>query len=473
MTLTSVLLWIIPPVLGLLAIWAATHALLNKRDSKAAFGWIAFIIILPLGGPFIYLLFGLNRSFTRARRDYVTKLLKDSSDTLSDPPGTNFRPLSTVGEKIVGRGLSSCDEVIAMENGEILFPAMLEAIDGAVSRVLLGTYIFDHDETGLQFVDAMYRAKERGVEVKVIVDGLGEAMRIPRIGRALKKAGIEFARFNPIHLIPPSLNINMRSHRKLMIVDGVYAFTGGSNIGSRHLAAREDNPHRVLDLHFRLKGRIVDELEWAFRRDWYYCKGTRDFGRFLHCNLNYPEAPVWTRLMLDGPNKELDRLNDLLLGVISAARQKVWIMTPYFLPTLDLVGALMAASLRGVDVQILLSGHNNIKPAHWASQNILRQLLEKKDIHVYYQPPPFIHSKLLLIDDVYALIGSANMDPRSLRLNYELGVELFSTEINSQLSAYFTGKRENAVRVTREDIERRSLPARIRDSIFWLFSPYL
>src|SRR5690606_17065074 len=144
----------------------------------------------------------------------------------------------------------------------ILFPAMLEAIDGAVSRVLLGTYIFDHDETGLQFVDAMYRAKERGVEVKVIVDGLGEAMRIPRIGRALKKAGIEFARFNPIHLIPPSLNINMRSHRKLMIVDGVYAFTGGSNIGSRHLAAREDNPHRVLDRHFRLKGRIVDELEW-------------------------------------------------------------------------------------------------------------------------------------------------------------------------------------------------------------------
>src|SRR5690606_11951946 len=141
--------------------------------------------------------------------------------------------------------------------------------------------------------------------------------------------------------------------------------------------------------------------------------------------------------------------------------------------SLDLVGALMAASLRGVDVQILLSGHNNIKPAHWASQNILRQLLNKKDIHVYYQPPPFIHSKLLLIDDVYTLIGSANMDPRSLRLNYELGVELFSTEISSQLSAYFTGKRENAVRVTREDIERRSLPARIRDSIFWLFSPYL
>src|SRR5690606_375086 len=233
------------------------------------------------------------------------------------------------------------------------------------------------------------------------------------------------------------------------------------------------NPHRVLDLHFRLKGRIVDELEWAFRRDWYYCKGTRDFGRFLHCNLNYPEAPVWTRLMLDGPNKELDRLNDLLLGVISAAQQKVWIMTPYFLPTLDLIGAMTAASLRGVDVQILLSGHNNIKPAHWASQNILRQLLVRTDIHVYYQPPPFIHSKLLLIDGTYTLIGSANMDPRSLRLNYELGVELFSADINSQLSDYFIAKRENAVRVTRKDIDERSLAARLRDSFFWLFSPYL
>ena len=470
--LSSVLLWIIPPLLLVMAILAAGHALLNKRDSRAAFGWIALCIILPLAGPIIYLIFGVNRVNSRARRVYITKLLKDSTDTIADPPGTRFRPLSTVGERVVGKGLSSCDEVTILENGEGLYPPMLEAINGAVKHVLLCSYIFDNDATGLQFVQALSAASKRGVEVKVILDGMGEMMSFPRIGRALRREGVEFTRFNPITLIPPSLNLNMRSHRKMLVIDNLYAFTGGANIGSRHLCALEGNRHPVQDIHFRLKGRMVDELEWAFRRDWHYCLGTRKLGPFKHSNPNRANAPVWSRLVLDGPNKELDRLNDLLLGVISAASQRVWIMTPYFLPSLDLIGALVAAHLRGVDVQILLPGDNNIKPAHWAARNVLRTILEH-DIAVYYQPPPFIHSKLLLIDDQYALIGSANLDPRSLRLNYELGVELFSSEINQQLSQYVSAKRTVSTRVTKAEIESRLLPERIRDSIAWLFSPYL
>lgn len=472
MTLSSALLWIIPPLLLLVAILTAGHALLTKRDSKAAFGWIALCIILPLAGPIIYLLFGLNRITARARHAYVTKLLKSTCDTLTDPEGTQFRPLSTVGERVVGKGLSSCDEVIILENGDKLYPVMLEAIDNAKVRILLCTYIFDNDETGMKFVTALARAHQRGVEVKVILDGLGEFMRLPRIGGELKKAGIDFTRFNPIKFFPPSLNLNMRSHRKLLIVDEHYAFTGGANIGSRHLCDQLDNPNRVLDIHFRLRGRIVDELEWAFRRDWYHCNGTRDMGPFQYCNPNRSEAPVWSRLVLDGPNKERDRLNDIMMGVISAARTRVWIMTPYFLPTLDLSGAIIAAHLRGVDVQIMLPGLNNIKPAHWASRNILRQILQT-DIAIYYQPAPFIHSKLLLIDDCYALIGSANMDPRSLRLNYELGVELFSNDVNAKLSDYFSIKRETSTRVTRQEIDSRSLPIQLRDSFVWLFSPYL
>ncbi|MDP1931219.1 MAG: phospholipase D-like domain-containing protein [Gammaproteobacteria bacterium] len=472
MTPSSALLWILPPLLLLMAILAAGHALLNKRDSRAAFGWIALCIILPLAGPVIYLIFGVNRVNNRARKGYITKLLKDYTDTISDPVGTNFRPVSTVGERVVGKGLSSCDEVTILENGEGLYPAMLEAINAAATRVLLCSYIFDSDSTGLQFVEALSAARKRGAEVKVVLDGMGELMSFPRIGKALQRAGIEFTRFNPVTLIPPSLNINMRSHRKMLIIDSLYAFTGGANIGSRHLCALEGNRHPVQDIHFRLKGRIVDELEWAFRRDWHYSIGTRKLGPFRHSNPNRSEAPVWSRLVLDGPNKELDRLNDLILGVISAASSRVWIMTPYFLPSQDLIGALIAAHLRGVDVQILLPGENNIKPAHWAARNVLRTILEH-DIAVYYQPPPFIHSKLLLIDGQYSLIGSANLDPRSLRLNYELGVELFSPDVNQQLSQYVLAKRGISRRVTKTEIESRSLPERIRDSIAWLFSPYL
>ncbi len=472
MILSNALLWILPPLLILMAVVTAGHALLNKRDSRSAFGWIAMCIILPLAGPIFYLLFGLNRVTKRARKTYLTKLLKDSSDTLSEPPDTDFRPLSMIGERLVKKGLSSCDEVVILENGEALYPAMLDAINAATQRILLGTYIFDNDGTGRQFAEALAAAKARGVEVKVIVDGMGEFTSLPRIGGVLMRHQIDFVRFNPITLFPPALDLNMRSHRKILVVDGLYAFTGGANIGDRHLSERIGHQDRALDIHFRLRGRIVDELEWAFRRDWHYCHGTRDLGPFQHCNRNHIGAPAWSRLILDGPNKDLDRINDLIVGVVSAARHKVWIMTPYFLPTLDLIGALHAAYLRGVDVQILLPGYNNIKPAHWACRNFLRQVL-KYDIEVFYQPPPFVHSKLLLIDDQYALIGSANLDPRSLRLNYELGVELFSSDLNAQLSRYFSARREQARRVTREEIERRSVPERLRDSLAWLFSPYL
>jgi len=466
------LLWIVSVALLAGAFLAAGHALLTNRDSKAAFGWIALCFILPLAGPIIYLVFGINRVSHRAKRDYFIKISRDSLPTIAEPEGTDFRPLSKVGETLTKKGLSACTDLQVLENGENLYPQMLEAIDAATSRVLLASYIFDNNATGHLFVDALHRAQQRGVEVKVIIDGLGEFMSLPRIGGRLRRHNIEFVRFNPVTLLPPALNINLRSHRKLLIVDGRYAFTGGQNIGDRHLAHRTDNPNRVLDIHFRLSGKIVDELEWAFWRDWHYCKRTHEVPSFQSSNENLLVAPMWSRLVLDGPNKDLDKLNNLIMGVISSAQTRVCIMTPYFLPTLDLTGAIIAAHLRGVQVTILLSGHNNIVLAHWASQNILLQILEQ-DIEIYYQPAPFIHSKLLLVDDNYSLIGSANMDPRSLRLNYEMGVELFSEQVNQQLSDYFESKRAISRRVYRDAIANRPLLVHIRDSLAWLFSPYL
>jgi len=468
----SLLLWAVPFILLTVAVVAAGHALLNKRDSKAAFGWIALIIILPLAGPFLYLLFGINRVHHRAQKDYDIKANRDSLTTIADPQSTHFRPLSTVGEVLTNKGLSSCNDMEILIDGEALYPAMIEAIEGARYRVLLASYIFDNDETGHRFVQALAAAVKRGVDVKVIVDGLGEFTSIPRIGGRLQDHGVPFLRFNPVRLWPPALNINMRSHRKLLIVDGLQAFTGGQNIGDRHLARAAVNPKRVQDIHFRLSGKVVDELEWSFWQDWHYCKGEREMETFRGNNVNVPTSHTWCRVILDGPNKDFDRLNSLMIGVISAARSRVRIMTPYFLPTLDLISAITAAHFRGVSVTILLPGFNNNKAVHWASQNVLRQILEH-DIDIRYQPAPFVHSKLLLVDNHYALVGSANMDPRSLRLNYELGVELFSEKVSQQLAKYFDDKAAVSTRVTRQQIQNRSLPAQLRDSIVWLFSPYL
>lgn len=465
-------LYLITVGLGILGLSTAAHVLLNKRDPKSAFGWIALCIILPLAGPLLYFVFGINRVHHRAARDYLIEVPSDALSNLTEPPGTNFRPLSFVGENLTGKGLSDCSEFRIHENGEALYPAMLECINNASKRIYLASYIFDNNTSGIAIAKALAAAVRRGVEVKVIVDGLGEFMTRPRIGNLLHELGVPFQRFNSISLFPPALNINMRNHRKLLIIDGEWAFTGGQNIGDRHLADKLDNPHRVLDIHFQLRGEIVDDMELAFLQDWYYCTDSDEPPVFAGINMPDPEANIWARLVLHGPNKDIEKLNHLIVGVISAAKREVLIMTPYFLPTYDLIGALIAAHLRGVKVQILLPGHNNIKLIHWAMQNTIKQLLES-GLDIRYQPAPFVHSKLLLVDGEYALIGSANMDPRSLRLNYEMGLEIFSKTVNNSLRDYFVARAESSRSISLEQISNRTVPARIRDSLAWLFSPYL
>ena len=196
MNTTTALLWIAPPVLLVISLLASAHTLLNKRDSRGAFGWIAVCMSLPLGGPILYLIFGINRVNATARRHYVTKLPKDAAGTVPTPTGTRYRPLSLVGENVVGKGLTSCDEVLVLENGEALYPAMLEAIGQAQHKVLLCTYLFDKDATGALFIDALCAARDRGVEVKIIIDGMGEWLSAGRIGPVLKKCGLEFTRFD-------------------------------------------------------------------------------------------------------------------------------------------------------------------------------------------------------------------------------------------------------------------------------------
>ncbi len=455
-------------------VFAALHALLTKRDSKSAFGWIGFCLILPIAGPLVYLIFGINRIHQRAHRAFFARLEIDESPSILEPDGADLRPMSTVGERVTGKGLRAASSVTMLQNGEQFYPEMLDAIAGARDKIHLSSYIFDNDHIGDQVVEALCAARDRGVSVRIIIDALGEFMCLPRprIGGKLARQGLKFARFNPITLIPPAIHINMRNHRKILVVDGRLAFTGGQNIGARQLAESQTDHGRITDLHFKFTGKIVDELERAFLRDWYYAHGKKDPQAFIPVNANPTRSKIWTRLVLDGPNEYLDRLNDLLVGIISTARQRVWIMTPYFLPGPDIAAALVGARLRGVDVKLVLPSKNNIFLVHWASQNILPYYLEK-DIAIYFQPPPFAHTKALVIDDQYSLVGSANLDARSLRLNFELGVEVFDRELNQQLAEYIDNKVQQASRLVDSQLKSVSLPSRVRNAIAWLFSPYL
>jgi cardiolipin synthase A/B len=454
-------------IAGLLGILASIHALLYKRRPRAAFGWIAVCLTFPLAGAALYFWFGINRARRRARQLRDEGHVEFSAEHAAEPPA-DHAALARLGEAVTGQPLLGGHSVEALHGGEAAYPAMLAAIDSAQHRVYLVTYLFDTDETGRGFADALGRAVERGVDVRVLLDGVGELYTFPRARRMLRKRGVTIRRFLPPRLVPPSFMVNLRNHRKILLIDDELAFSGGMNISDRHLMSADDNSHRVVDMHFAVRGPVTLSLLSIFLSDWHFAGGTESArpGRASVA------GPGLCRAIADGPDEELDRLLILLVGAVGLARRRVAIMTPYFVPPRELLGALQAAALRGVDVTILLPGRNNLFFVHRATRHMLWELLQR-GVRVCYQPAPFVHSKLLLVDDDYAQIGSANLDPRSLRLNFELTLEVYDVGFVAQLHQHYAAARARAQEVCLADVDGRRLPTRMLDGLAWLFSPYL
>lgn len=478
--------------LGLIALYtistlAALHVLLHKRDPRAALLWIVVCLGVPGVGVVLYLLLGMNRIRTRALnwQDSGQGMHPVSSSHAYEPPATlqqpyatqNYQLLRQLSDRVARRPLLAGNRLQLLHNGDAAYPAMLDAIATAQHNIALSTYIFDTHTSGRQFVAALCAAAERGVEVRVLIDGLGELYAWPRAHTLFRGSKVHVARFLPVALQRRGIHFNLRNHRKLLIIDGETGFTGGMNISQRHLQSLP-NDHslkpwdreRVIDIHFKVEGPVVGQMQEAFREDWHFATGETFRGR------NYPspltDGNCLCRGISAGPNEEYEKLVWIIVGILNCARKRVSIMTPYFIPDRVLVSALIAAQLRGVNVEIVLPQKNNLPYVHWASRGALRELLEY-DIKLYYQPPPFVHSKMVLMDDYYALIGSANIDPRSQRLNFEFVLELYDLHINKELRDHFSGVCGNARRITLAEIEARSLAAKLRDNFFRLFSPFL
>jgi cardiolipin synthase len=462
---------------ALLAPATAIHALLYKRDPRAAFGWIAVCVLFPLADPLLYLFFGLNRARDRAqslglpgfRLGYERGIALEHTHPLPPDIVPAYRELARVGQALSRHPLVGGNQIEPLINGEQAYPAMLAAINGARHHILLTTYILDNDRTGKGFMTALGHAAERGVDVRVLIDGFGDLYSLPRSSKVLKRAGIRIARFLPPRLLPPSLSINMRNHHKILVVDDAIGFTGGMNIGDRHCLELRENKRPTADTHFGLQGPVVGQLRAEFMRMWRFSTDEADLPV---CGIPPRSGGLLCRTITDGPDEDLDRLTMLLTAAISEARQSVRIMTPYFLPPRELIGAIQAAAVRGVDVLIVLPEVNNLPYVHWATRNMLWEILFR-GARVSYQPAPFNHSKLFVVDGYYSLVGSTNWDPRSLRLNFELQVEVYDQHFAQGLARQVEQAADRGRDVTLAEVDSRPLHQRLRDSLSWLFSPYL
>jgi len=444
---------------------ASLHALHYKRRPQSAFAWIAVCLTLPLVGALLYYLFGINRVQTRARK-LLTRLpeLDCPTEYVGTPP-PQLQPLARLGLAVSGWPLTAGNRIDVMYEAPAIFDAMIAAIERAQEYVYFSTYIFDGGPLGQRFAAALSAAADRGADVRVLLDGVGEWYSLQRASKLLNGTRVRFARFLPPRLFPPAFSVNLRNHRKILVVDGQEAFTGGINIRDRYLEADD---LRIIDSHFRLSGPVLAQIETVFLRDWHFATGDPSVAR----RVPKPTGSATCRVIADGPAVRFDRLQELLTGAIASARQRVAIMTPYFVPPRELISPLLAAALAGVDVAVILPERNNLPYVHRATRHMLWELLER-GVNVYYQPPPFVHSKLFYVDDHYAQIGSANFDSRSLRLNFEMNVEVYDRDTVTELATRFESIRARSRPVTLAEVDGRPFLTRTIDGIAWLFSPYL
>jgi cardiolipin synthase A/B len=456
---------------------ASGHVVLYKRDSRAAIAWAGLIWLAPFVGTLLYVLLGINRIERRARtlRTETTSSSRPlclTTDVTSarGPDGSSVpTQLSTLVERVTGQKLTYGNSVEPLSGGDEAYPAMLSAIESARRTIGLSTYIFDDDDVGLKFAKVLAAASERGVEVRVLIDAVGATYGFSSIA-TLEELGVRVETFNPLLLPGRFRYANLRNHRKILTIDGTIGFTGGMNIRGC-CATSDDCPASEDDLHFRLGGPIVKHVQETFSADWLFAADEEIVGEGWYPELKQA-GECAARGIVAGPDERFDRLRLTLLGACQCAKRHIRIVTPYFLPEASLISALNVAALRGVTVEILLPEHGNQKLVQWACDAQLWQLVAQ-GCDVRKTALPFDHSKLVIVDDEWVLMGSSNWDPRSLRLNFEFNVECYSQKLSESLNEIFEAKKAKSKQVTIDQLEARSLPIKLRDGLARLATPFL
>lgn len=454
------------------------HVTLRQRDSRAAAFWAVIIIFVPLLGAAFYSVFGINR-LRRTVKKYRSGMESHKTvvgEAVPANPWEKFPEISGLRRLAATLGRLSRYEftvgnkVVIYRTGDEAMSEMLKAIKSAKRSITLCSYIFEAKGIGQKFVDELVAAKLRGVEVRVMVDDAGTRYSWPPVTRILAKRGINVARFMPHRFVLRLLTMNLRNHRKILVVDGCVGFTGGMNIRQGNMLL--ENPKSpVLDMHFRVEGPVVRQFQRAFAEDWAYCAR-----EVLAGDLWYPEIQPCGNVAAigvpDGPDEDLEVMPKAIFAAINSARSEIRVMTPYFLPDPQIQWALNLACLRGVDVRIVTPRANNIPPVRWAARTLYPDMLER-GVRIFECEGLFDHSKFMTVDRTWSLIGSTNWDPRSLRLNFEFNVACFDDALAGDLNAEFEKKIAISEEVTLEELRSASLPERMRDGLARMFIPVL
>lgn len=476
-----------PHILGfgslVLTVVAASHAAMTKDEVRAAIGWVGVVVLSPILGPLIYAVGGINRirraSIVSQRRRLpgAERLLEPGevpdADIIRDF-GRRFAALKALGDRATRRPLKAGNAIAVLETGDEAYAAMIAAIASARRSILLETYIFDRDPLGLRIADALMAAVRRGIAVRVLIDAVGARYSVPSIVGHLRKGGVPVDVFNGNIIVGLRLPYaNLRTHRKLLIVDGRIAFAGGMNI-RQGFTSEFAGEAAARDTHFRIEGPVVEDLFSVAAEDWRFASGEELAGDewVITPEATPPEPTVLMRAVASGPDASLETNHKLLIGAFSVARESIRIMSPYFLPDRELISALVTAARRGVAIDIVVPDVNNLVLIDRAMRAQFDQVL-KDGCRIWRATGSFDHSKLLAIDGAWAYVGSSNLDARSLRLNFEIDLEVLDESFARSIEERIDAAIARARPVTLHGLRSQPFPLRLLDRTLWLFSPYL
>ena len=441
--LVSYFVWVVLAVLTLL---------LNRRSPTATLAWIFAFVALPVVSGLYYMVFGPRRLQRRRRRYGVARSLAGQVSEYLRNSCTQQRPalspdasaLATVGKRL-GQGEPTLASAVRLfDGGDEKLAALEKAIASARHHVHLEYYIWEPDAVGTRFRDLLVDAARRGVEARVLYDAVGSPALNDRFWRPLTEAGGEVRVFNPVRLSAASLHFaNFRTHRKIAVIDGAVGFLGGVNLHDPASATRSGTD-AWRDEHVRIEGEPVRKIQRLFLENWTYAGGS-----FLMSQRSVPsyfpparpcEPGVPVQILSSGPDDASAPLLAFFLAALSIARARVWIETPYLIPDETLESALRIAQLRGVDVQVIVPKRGDSRLVTAASHTYC-EALAKAGIVIFEYGPSMLHAKTLVVDETVAMVGTANLDNRSFRLNFEIAAAFYDAATIAKLAQRFQDDR--------------------------------
>jgi cardiolipin synthase A/B len=457
--------------------------LVRRKEPASTAAWILTLVFLPAIGAVLFLMFGRDRIRWPAKRkrelDQIVRQRLAGSTAKPEPAGTlpTVEPLSSlerslfrVGERLSHARATDGNKVEVLIDGDATYDAFGAAIDSARHHVHAQFYLIRDDSTGRWFRERLVAAAKRGVAVRLLTDGYGCFTLGPAWRRPLVQAGGRVASFLPMSsvLLQP---VNLRNHRKILVVDGDVAFTGGYNIGDEY-RGKMPGVGEWRDVHLRIEGPAAGELQRVFFQDWEFSSRESIDPKDYFPAARERRGDATVAIIPSGPDTRNEAIHRMFFGAIVGGQREISITTPYFVPTESILVAMELAAMRGVDIKVILPGRSNHAVTFQAGRSSYSQLLDAGvDIREY--EPGIIHAKTMVVDSQVALVGSANMDLRSFRLNFEVHAMVHDASSAEALRESFSRSLTKCRRIDAEQWQRRPFTLRMKEGASRLVSPLL